>query len=142
MAEQVWIARDKDGDLYLYNEKPEKQEDCWDLLFGRYTNLLENTFNEVKWEDEEPLLLEDANGLKRTINTMEENHRQSQRYFMGRIEELEESQCNMLIEELQETKEDAKQAHEKNEMLINMVKQLRRTIGETTKNLRRSLEEY
>lgn len=51
----MWIARDKDGDLYLHETKPTKELICWTskgtqetLLFGDFW------FPEVKWEDEEP----------------------------------------------------------------------------------------
>lgn len=41
----MWIARDKDGDLFLHKAKPTKESDCWisvglkeSLIFGEYRN--------------------------------------------------------------------------------------------------------
>lgn len=52
----MWIARDKDGELYLFSEKPSKREELWGM--SRRTiiviQLPSELFPEVKWEDEEP----------------------------------------------------------------------------------------
>lgn len=51
----LWIARDRNGSLFIYNEKPEKSNGYWyntgrsQLVVGSSTIL-----PEVKWEDEEP----------------------------------------------------------------------------------------
>lgn len=53
----MWVARDKDGTLYLYNEKPYKRGHCWhcdDLDYFAIEELLP----EVNWEDEEPTEVE------------------------------------------------------------------------------------
>lgn len=56
-----WMARDKDGMLWMYSNKPEKYEerDVWYQLIGvgKYNiidDLLESNFPHVKWSDEEP----------------------------------------------------------------------------------------
>lgn len=51
----MYVARDKDGDLYLYLFKPYKVRDegFWTEDDG-YIKLPEDYFPEVKWEDEEP----------------------------------------------------------------------------------------
>lgn len=57
-----WIARDEDGGLFVYIEKPIKGNICW----GRYTytyasrlDLFNSLFTFIKWEDKEPYLIED-----------------------------------------------------------------------------------
>ena len=52
----MWIARDKDGELYLFSEKPSKREEFW-LMSTRTTIVIQlpsYLFPEVRWEDEEP----------------------------------------------------------------------------------------
>ena len=55
----MYIARDKDGDLYLYRERPVKHDKkenwqpCSDNPHDFY-KLDSSLFPEVKWEDEEP----------------------------------------------------------------------------------------
>lgn len=53
----MWIARDKDGLLYLFKDMPIKYENVWNShrnqIFLGY-----NLFPEVKWEDEEPTEVE------------------------------------------------------------------------------------
>ena len=50
----MWIARDKDGELYLFSEKPSKREEFWLMNRGTVIQLPSELFPEVKWEDEEP----------------------------------------------------------------------------------------
>lgn len=56
-----YIARDKDGRLYVYDGKPSKRDDIWS---GDNTHSLScifpNTFlSFITWEDEEPYLISD-----------------------------------------------------------------------------------
>ena len=52
---KVWIARDKDGDLYVYPNIPLKDECIWTQAPNIYTMLLRyGKFPSVKWEDDEP----------------------------------------------------------------------------------------
>ena len=53
--EEMWLARDKDGELVIYENKPFKDEcaDIWTCA-GQYVYLPDNWFPEVKWEDKEP----------------------------------------------------------------------------------------
>ena len=53
---KVWIARDKDGDLFIYSSAPFKGECIWS---PQSTNihtmeLKSDKFPTVKWEDDEP----------------------------------------------------------------------------------------
>lgn len=51
----LWVARDENGDLYLYQEKPQKQDNCayWKDTKEHF-ELDPDLFPNVKWEDEEP----------------------------------------------------------------------------------------
>lgn len=52
--EELYIARDKNGALYLYEEKPYKPtQDYWTASSLNYFSIDDNLFPEVKWEDEE-----------------------------------------------------------------------------------------
>lgn len=53
----MWIARDKNGSLWLYNEKPIRNEEEEDWTIATPTDtavgtLDTNMFPELKWEDE------------------------------------------------------------------------------------------
>ena len=50
----MWLARDKDGDLWLYEKKPLKQPEHWACESGDCQILDLNLFPEVKWSDQEP----------------------------------------------------------------------------------------
>ena len=54
----MWIARDENGDLYLFKKKPYKIEYCghgyWINGVSRSHISDKTLFPEVKWEDEEP----------------------------------------------------------------------------------------
>lgn len=50
---KLWVARDKSGELYLYNEKPEFYNDCkvW-FAGGICAKLDNNLFPDLTWYDE------------------------------------------------------------------------------------------
>lgn len=51
----MWIARDENGDLWLFEEKPFKVGDIWKSLNGNCQVLIDDDwFPEVLSEDEEP----------------------------------------------------------------------------------------
>ena len=50
----MWVARDKDGHLYAYEGKPEKNKDFGSWCGSCCYTLSKDFFPEVKWEDEEP----------------------------------------------------------------------------------------
>lgn len=58
--EYNWIARDLDGTLYVYNQKPYKTyrrelgEWCSESKTFTLDYLFENIFPNIRWEDEEP----------------------------------------------------------------------------------------
>lgn len=59
----MYVARDKDGRLFLYFTKPSKIGifDKWCLVNSRpndYYEIDSSLFPEVKWEDEEPTEVE------------------------------------------------------------------------------------
>lgn len=51
----MWIARDKDGSLWLHSKRPNKIGKIW-LSNGEFEELQigDNWFPEVKWSDKEP----------------------------------------------------------------------------------------
>ena len=52
---RVWLARDNDGDLYVYPNIPLKNECIWSLGPDiNYMGLKSNKFPSIKWEDDEP----------------------------------------------------------------------------------------
>lgn len=54
---KLYVARDKNGSLYLYEYKPKKHSIIWTNL-GFVEELDSDLFPEVKWEDEEPTEVE------------------------------------------------------------------------------------
>lgn len=55
----MWLARDKNGHLYLYREKPSKTGKQWNNYLGELIiDEEDKEFPEVKWEDEEPTEVE------------------------------------------------------------------------------------
>ena len=58
-----YIARDKSNCVYVYENKPLKMDDCWNihLADGKCELLycLSDLFLFVRWEDDEPKLIED-----------------------------------------------------------------------------------
>ena len=55
MEKEMWLARDEDGELSMYENKPfkDKRAKQW-ALGGDWVFLPENWFPEVKWSDKEP----------------------------------------------------------------------------------------
>lgn len=56
----MWIARDKDGSIFLYKSKPFKIEytTVWKSTSHNFIQLNKNKYPEVKWEDDEPTEVE------------------------------------------------------------------------------------
>ena len=52
---EMWLVRDKDGDLAMYEDKPfkDKHIEQW-AIGGQWALLPEDWFPEVQWSDEEP----------------------------------------------------------------------------------------
>ena len=54
---ELWAARDPDGKLYLYTNKPRKAQSMWIMQkyqIGCFLRLDEESFTEIKCSDEEP----------------------------------------------------------------------------------------
>lgn len=57
--EYKWMARDRDGELCIYEEKPRKEENYWYFDgYGR-VSYFNHLFSAIKWEDKEPTLISD-----------------------------------------------------------------------------------
>lgn len=52
-----WIVRDRDGNLYVFENKPIKRRDFWG--FNSHDFCYSHLFQFMKWEDEEPYLIKD-----------------------------------------------------------------------------------
>ena len=53
-----YLARDEDGDLWVFRVKPEKEDDFWDVKTDYHSVIIENdNFPEIKWTDEEPTMI-------------------------------------------------------------------------------------
>ena len=50
----MWIARDRDGLLYIYENRPKKTLSGWVVKCGWVSNLPSYALPEVLWEDKEP----------------------------------------------------------------------------------------
>ena len=50
----AWVARDYDGSLYMYSDKPKKMSDFWHAQRVGYMKLDDSLFPELQWSDEEP----------------------------------------------------------------------------------------
>ena len=55
-AEMGWIARDKDGELWLYGSKPYKNDEggIWNASCRPSRRIYPERFASVTWEDDEP----------------------------------------------------------------------------------------
>ena len=52
---EAWAARDKDGTLCLYIEKPRKWDNQWHSDYASSIGVLDfECLHEVQWSDEEP----------------------------------------------------------------------------------------
>lgn len=55
--EEMWLARDKNGRIYLYRNRPKKDHVQWysnDFPSINFLRLSDECFPEVKWSDVEP----------------------------------------------------------------------------------------
>lgn len=50
----MWIARDLNGRLYMYERKPEKGQSMWFILCCNIIELPKRCYPEIKWDDPEP----------------------------------------------------------------------------------------
>jgi hypothetical protein len=57
--EYKWIARDRDGELCIYEGKPEKEASRWISNDYEYLCYFNHLFPAIKWEDEEPTRIRD-----------------------------------------------------------------------------------
>lgn len=50
---KFWVARDKDGNLFAYNDKPTRCDNQKEWFAEKFLSSMENSFfPELKWEDE------------------------------------------------------------------------------------------
>ena len=51
---EAWVARDDNGSLYMYPDKPKKMSDSWYSQKVGFMKLDDSLFPGVQWSDEEP----------------------------------------------------------------------------------------
>ena len=52
---KAWIARDENGEIYIYTTEPRKLKRQWETIDKGFDK---NKFQQIKWEDEEPTKVE------------------------------------------------------------------------------------
>ena len=59
--EYKWIAKDRSGDIWIYSDKPKKEDEQWHLsIYFRSLDIIKNSlFNSIQWEDEEAVYIDD-----------------------------------------------------------------------------------
>ena len=60
--EYKWIARDNNGSVCIFSEKPYREDDAWgNVIRTPYNdfNCYNHLFDQVLWEDEEPVYIDD-----------------------------------------------------------------------------------
>lgn len=55
-----WISRNSYGNIYVHQKKPVKSDTCWNEAFSRSGEffVFNYMFKSIKWEDNEPTLIE------------------------------------------------------------------------------------
>lgn len=53
-----YIARDKDGTLFIYKDEPQKKKTVWGSLYGHKIVNEADLFKFVEWSDNEPFSIE------------------------------------------------------------------------------------
>ena len=55
-----YLARDEDGDLWVFRVKPKKEDDFWDTENDCHSTIVKNdNFPQVQWSDNEPTKIVD-----------------------------------------------------------------------------------
>ena len=76
-ALEAWVARDYDGSLYMYTDKPKKLIDFWHAAGVGYMKLDDSLFPQVQWSDKKPKEIK--------LSIMEKSKIKSALSFFGRI---------------------------------------------------------
>lgn len=65
MKKICWLARDKDGSIWVWKVKPFKGKDIWynNISKDAFKLLDETLYPEIKWEDDEPTEAEMIDGV-------------------------------------------------------------------------------
>ena len=61
--EYKWITKDRTGEIWIYADKPKKEDKIWNwtkICSFKSLEMIKNSlFREIKWEDEEPVYIDD-----------------------------------------------------------------------------------
>lgn len=76
-----WIARDSNGNLYVYGEKPEKIDQYWEMPIMNgsfFYNLIafNHMFSSIKWADDEPTRISDIYNLQANTQVLDNVERE------------------------------------------------------------------
>lgn len=102
-----WLARDKDGNLCAFKKRPIKGENYWSVeVMGdgfRYIAKKEDVYPFIKWKDEEPCHIQEANQIVGSeefnlLNTVD-NVNKPTHYHSGNIDVIKFSEENFSKEE-------------------------------------------
>ena len=88
-TEYKWIARDRDGNLCIYEGKPRKEGSFW--YFDDYDRLsyFNHLFSAIKWEDKEPTLISDIYNSRVLDNAEREYLKTVLKPFHDRVKYVE-----------------------------------------------------
>ena len=55
-----WIARDRNGRMFVYNVKPKKSDSYWEAqnILWNSVFIFKHLFKSIQWEDEEPIFID------------------------------------------------------------------------------------
>lgn len=82
----IWAARDKSGNLFFYNRKPEKGKEVWFNHEGEVWHFDNKILPEITWEDAKPFLVEFT--IKRNNMENKENNIESLRMKLAKLQAL------------------------------------------------------
>ena len=96
--EWKWVARDKNGSLFAYLEKPLKDpySGDWGLTGDEWFLIKEILFHFIQWEDEEP------HNIQELIEEYEK-YKKASDYFKVNIKNVNQSMLDVLPTEIEET---------------------------------------
>lgn len=73
-----YLARDLDGELWVFGVKPKKEDDSWDAETDYHGSIIENdNFPEIQWTDDEPTKITD---LLESYENSRENGKVGERF--------------------------------------------------------------
>lgn len=99
-----WIARDEDGELWFFENKPVKNNDCWDQINEGEMEVLTNSLDlskleSIKWQDEQPTELQKVKLINKHSGNLN-SVTQPAHYHSGSIDPIAFGEENFSQEEM------------------------------------------